>query len=189
MNLELSTERSARGICTGEGEVQCSYIDTGQVTRTGWEPCGWVLSKAVGVDVLAWSARPVERGLDHTVEQWTACLFSLGTVELDGCRGDGVVSDVVGTLVVEVVERSLVGLLLNVPEERGDRVVEDDLCCELGDSGCLGVVVGDLDVLEQVLVRVTCEETALHGVEEDEVDGEGSVLDLSVVGGVEGCVG
>lgn len=173
---------------TGEGEVKCSHIDTGQVTRTGWKPCGWVLGKAVGVDVLAWSARPVERGLNHTVEQWTACLFSLGTVKLDGCRGDGVISDVVGTLVVEVVERSLVGLLLNVPEERGDRVVEDNLCCELGDSGCLGVVVGDLDVLEQVLMCVTCEETTLHGVEEDEVDSEGSVLDLSVVGGVEGCV-
>lgn len=171
-----------------EGEVEGGDINTRQVARPGREPSRRVLRKRVRINVLAGRARPVEGALHNTPEQRATGLLTLRAVKLNGGAGDGVITQAVGTLIVEVVKRGLVALLLHVPEEGDARVVEHDLGADLRRRSGLGVVVGHLNVLDKVLVGVRSEEAALHAVKEHEVGGERAVLNVTVEGGVKGGV-
>ena len=144
-----------------------------------------MLGEAVAIEVLARCSLEVDSGLYLAPKQRTSRLLAFRPVELDRGAKDGVVAASCGALVVEVILGVDVGLLLDVPEEGSHRVVENDLRVDLGCSGVLGVEIGDLKVLDQVLVRVRREETAFHRIQVYKVVHHVTVVQGSVVGCIE----
>lgn len=139
---------------SGHGECELSHIDTRQIDGTTWEPCAGVLRERVAVHGPARSTVEVQSRLDLAPVKGTAGAFTWCTIEFDGGGEDGVITTAGCTLEVEVVLGVDVALFLYNPEESGNRVVEHDVGGQLVGSLRLRVEVGDLDVLDEVLVCI-----------------------------------
>jgi len=151
-----------------------------------------VLSKRVRVQVLSRCAVEVQRGVDHSEVQGSSWLLSFTSVELDCGAGDRVVTKPVSSLVVEIVEVRDVRLFLDHEIHTGDRVIKHHSGVRFGGGRGLDVEVRDLVVSDEVFMGVRGEEASFHGVEEDEVGQQTSILDFSVKSGAKtsiACVG
>ncbi len=168
-----------------ERELERGHVDTRQVDTTGREPRTRVLGKRVAVDVLPRGARKVQLRVDDTEEERATRLLTLRTVELDGGSADRVITKVVRALVVEVVQSSLVGLLLHSPEQARHGVVEHHTRVNLGGTGRLGVEVRHLHVTDEVLMGIRREQAALHRVQKHEVGDQRTIGDLTSVRAVQ----
>ena len=119
----------------------------------------------VGVDETSLTVKTSARS--EGVKSVGKCIDGVGVVERLGTKDleKGLVTQQRGTVVD-------VGIGLDNPDKLLTGVVEVEL--DLVGGGTDRLVASELELSDEVLVRVLCESTALIGVEEDVVDIEGS---------------